>query len=286
MALAAISIIALTIGIGLGLTYTWMIDPVIEQNTRPDQLNPQAKHDYVVAVALDYAETGNLERAYRLLIQIEPEQDPFQLAADTLCELTRTGQVQSSTDIIAMRQLIALFQPQGNVEVNCEIGVYATAPPPLAITPTPSFTPSPTIRPVDSKTPTPGGVTPTAVTFNASPTPSFSRRDFQVVAITPVCARNQSGQLQVFVRDRNGIPIPGVEVAVSWTDERGLREESFFTGLKPEVNDGYADFIMTPGETYQVQLVGRSGLSDPREAYVCAAEDIIISWEVIFQAVE
>ena len=56
--------------------------------------------------------------------------------------------------------------------------------------------------------------------------------------------------LQVQVTDASGNPIPGVEIRVSWEDG----EDRFFTGLKPEISPGYADFVMTVGEVYSVRL--------------------------------
>ena len=44
-----------------------------------------------------------------------------------------------------------------------------------------------------------------------------------------------------------------MEILITW--EGGA--ENFFTGLKPELGNGYADYIMTPNMIYTVQL--RSG---------------------------
>ena len=44
----------------------------------------------------------------------------------------------------------------------------------------------------------------------------------------------------VEVRNKKRQPIEGQEIIVSWSGG----EESFFTGLKPEISDGYADFQM------------------------------------------
>jgi hypothetical protein len=52
------------------------------------------------------------------------------------------------------------------------------------------------------------------------------------------------------VQDASGQPAPGVEVVVSWDGG----EDRFFTGLKPELGLGYADFSMTPGVDYSLRL--------------------------------
>ena len=56
--------------------------------------------------------------------------------------------------------------------------------------------------------------------------------------------------LQVQVYDGTGEPVPGVEVILSWDGG----ENRFFTGLKPEINPGYADYQMTPGVMYTLRL--------------------------------
>jgi hypothetical protein len=48
--------------------------------------------------------------------------------------------------------------------------------------------------------------------------------------------------------DASGSPVPGVEIRVNWTGG----EDRFFTGLKPELGIGYADFEMTPETIYTV----------------------------------
>jgi hypothetical protein len=48
-----------------------------------------------------------------------------------------------------------------------------------------------------------------------------------------------------------GDGIPGVEIQVSLGTEP---KETFFTGLKPELGLGYADFSAEPGLTYQLEI--------------------------------
>ena len=52
------------------------------------------------------------------------------------------------------------------------------------------------------------------------------------------------------VEDNTGDPIPGASIRVSWQGG----EEAFFTGLYPVISPGYADYEMTPGEQYRVQI--------------------------------
>ena len=52
------------------------------------------------------------------------------------------------------------------------------------------------------------------------------------------------------VRDGSGTPVPGVQVNVAWDGDL----DTFFTGLKPAVSAGYADFQMTPGVSYSLRV--------------------------------
>ena len=47
-------IIAILVGIGLGLLYAWVIDPVDYVDTTPDSLRPDYQADYVLMVAEAY----------------------------------------------------------------------------------------------------------------------------------------------------------------------------------------------------------------------------------------
>ena len=67
-----------------------------------------------------------------------------------------------------------------------------------------------------------------------------------------VCDANiKEPLIQVIVQDAAGQQVPGMQVIVSW--EGG--EERFYTGLKPELGLGYADFTMQPDIAYTLRLV-------------------------------
>ena len=59
--------------------------------------------------------------------------------------------------------------------------------------------------------------------------------------------------------------MPGIEILITW--EGGA--ENFFTGLKPELGNGYADYIMTPDITYTVQLRAGSDIASGLTAPTC-----------------
>ena len=69
------------------------------------------------------------------------------------------------------------------------------------------------------------------------------------------CGRSlRPGLLQIWVENATGRAMPGVRIQINWKDG----EETFYTGLKPDINAGYADFEMTAGTVYSLR-VGENG---------------------------
>jgi|GEM_PF-81193 len=121
-------------------------------------------------------------------------------------------------------------------------GSTATQPPPASETP--QFTPALT----QTFTPT---SSPTAVILSTrtnTPTPGAQ---FVLENQERVCDQVLSDPLlQVQVTGTQGQPVPGVEIVVSWPGG----EEHFYTGLKPELGLGYADYTISSDETYSLRL--------------------------------
>jgi len=85
-----------------------------------------------------------------------------------------------------------------------------------------------------------------------------------------VCDTNlPDGLLQVIVLNSNRRQMPGVKIGISWDGG----EEQFFTGLKPELGNGYADYIMTPNTEYTIQLAIGSDVATGLIAPTCQAPD-------------
>jgi hypothetical protein len=85
----------------------------------------------------------------------------------------------------------------------------------------------------------------------------------------------------VDVRDAADDGVPGIEVIVHWDEG----EDHFFTGMKPELGLGYADFTMTPGVTYLLQLAeGGQSVPDltPAECEDNGGDRYWGSWMLIF----
>lgn len=282
---AALIAIFLLGGIAGGLFYAWEVSPVVEQDTRPDQLQIEDQLDYIAAIALDYAYLQDRSRTYRLLLEVDPARDPFQLAADTVCEMTRRGRVQTSGDIDVIRQLIDFFSTQPNISVGCDIQVFATSGAPSLPTATPNRT-TPTVTPVPvfTKTPTQPASVPTTP-IESNPAPTLPSDEFVIVQTSRFCSPNASGVIEVRVRRANfGDGIPGVPIEVQWNAPTGQRSQTFFTGLKPDRDPGYADFQMEPALSYQVRLPDLSGFTERLEAVPCDDDGTLRSYQIIFQS--
>jgi hypothetical protein len=123
-------------------------------------------------------------------------------------------------------------------------------------------------------TPTPGP----ALTGEAPET-------FEIVQSTAVCDPGTDGLLRVYVRDRAGQGIPGIQILVDWPGG----EDRFFTGFRPEADPGYADFEMEPGEVYQVELADRQSETaqevgaDLTDRCPGLPPDVQPSWQIVFQ---
>jgi len=251
----------LLVGIGLGLLYSWILSPVEYVDTAPISLRADFKDQYRAAIASSYLATGDLARSQaRLALLGDP--DPLQALS---------AQAQSAW---------GAGDPYGSAYALAYLAQALGQPPE---TPLPSLTPvfhsptatmpSPTAGPptVTSPVKTPVRPATAAPTLFQSPTPRPSRTPtptagapLQLASQETVCdPALAEGLLQVEVLDAAGQPVAGAGIVINWPDG----ESRFFTGLKPELGDGYADFLMTPNVAYSLQVTGAgvlvTGLSVP-----------------------
>ncbi len=69
-------LLGLVLGISAGLFYTWNLAPVQEFDTEPWQLTTDAKDQYVVVIALNYAHDGDLGSAINRLVCLAASRRP------------------------------------------------------------------------------------------------------------------------------------------------------------------------------------------------------------------
>ncbi|MFN8411519.1 MAG: hypothetical protein U0Z26_03945 [Anaerolineales bacterium] len=247
--------VTLLLGFGLGLVYSWLISPVTYVDASPALLRTDFKDQYRVVIAASYAATHNLPRA-RARLETLGDADPVgELSAqaqrmlasgETLEKVSPLAQLATdlqqgfvatsftNTPVAPVTETINLATPF--IEETFPTETLAPEEPTLAIVETP-FAPqtvfTPTARP----------------TFTAIPAPGSP---FSLVGQDTVCDSSiPAGLLQVMLMDSRRRQIPGIELIVSWDQN----EDHFYTGLKPELGNGYADFIMKVDTIYSLRVV-------------------------------
>jgi len=100
-------IIALIVGIGGGLAYGWLIDPVDFYDLTPDTLRADYKTDYVLMTAEAYRVEQDPGLAARRLA-IFGSQSPSSIASEGLAYARASGFPDS--DLIMIQELITAMQ--------------------------------------------------------------------------------------------------------------------------------------------------------------------------------
>lgn len=275
-------LIGLALGIGGGILYAWNVDPRVEFNTEPWQLDQTDRANYMVAIALQYSYDSNLGLAINRLLEMRSPTDPIQEMADVACKLATTGYVENTSGLTAVQAMMTFYQLQGrtgcadqlvllNGQVTPQVNIEAATP---------------TQRPPPTKTPTPPAqaATPTPFTQTVFVPTIAPRTDYVVADIRTFCSSDPvlAGIIEVRVQDFNSEGIPGVGILARWNSG----DSRFFTGLKPERGPEYADFEMEAGKSYTVEVIDGS---DPTQALVAdpcitdAGEDSITSYRVYFR---
>jgi len=98
---------ALMAGIGLGLAYGWVIDPVDFFDLTPDTLRADYKADYVLMTAEAYRAEQDPGLAARRLA-IFGSQSPSAIAAQGLAYARANG--FADTDVVLIQELVTAMQ--------------------------------------------------------------------------------------------------------------------------------------------------------------------------------
>jgi hypothetical protein len=259
-------LIALILGFGLGLTYAWVISPVQYVDASPLALRDDFKDHFRSAIAAAFASNSDLERA-RARLSLLGDPDPAQALTAQAQRMLATG------DSFETVQQVALLASalQGGAVANPPTELLTNSPEPteqtIALeTSTPDVS-QPTIEVESTSTSIPV-LTPT-LRPTRTPTPTLGA-PYQLVGQDTVCDPVLAdGLLQIVVINATRRQIPGVEIIVTWSGG----EEHIFTGLKPELGHGFADYLMKPDVTYSIRMADggtpASGISAP----TCTATD-------------
>ncbi len=231
----------LLLGLGVGLLISVVISPVRYIETAPSSLAEEYKDSYRWLIARAYQANGDLNRASQRLALLGDANPQEGLAAQAQRMLAAGESVEKARVLadLASGLVRAAEQPAQPV---------ATAPPAAG---SQGDEPSLSAGPGQSaRTPLPT-FTPRA---NPTPLPTLGA-PFVLDVQREVCGPDlPEGLLQIELKDAQGQPAAGVQILVAW--DGGL--DTFYTGLKPTISLGYADFVMTSGVEYSLR-VGGSG---------------------------
>lgn len=245
-------ITGLLVGLTVALVYTWLIAPVNYAGTSPTSLSLTDRDRYRAMIAMAYASNGDFGRAITRL-ELLGDTDPAAGLAEQAQRYQVAGQPYQEVRAIAL--LSSAISARGSEFLQTAAAATLTADIPgfretqtatyavnartatqLAIL-KPSSTPLITFTPLPSATPAP--------TLGAP---------FSLKTMEQVCDPEVPLLMRIFVSDASGKGVPGVKVATTWAEG----SDTFFTGLYPEINSGYADFRMQEGVEYSVQA-GEAG---------------------------
>lgn len=267
-------LLMLLVGVGIGLGYAWLISPLRIVSADPTSLRTDFKESYRSAIAASYAATGNLTRAQaRLTLLGDP--DPIAALNAQAQRVLASGESFQQADQLAA---LAVDLENGTeplatdtlpTEIAVEIIDSATEtfpPPPTDL----SFAATETSQPIETEqipNETPIDVATSTPRPTLTPAPTFGA-PFALTAQDNICDTNlPDGLLQVVVLSANRRQMPGMKILITWDGG----EESFFTGLKPELGHGYADYNMAANINYTVQLAAGSDVAAGLIAPTCQA---------------
>ena len=275
---------SLLFGAALGLGYAWVISPNPITDAQPSALRADFKDQYRAVIAAAYAATNNLPRAQARLSVLGDEDPVDALNAQAQRMLASAQTFERAEHLAALASV--LDQESGNV-ITSGIAASGTA---ASGMPTPASTneiivdagETLTLESVSLLTEFPALLSETPEFVETSP-PTLEATPRATLTPTPVpgepftlagqetvCDSNlPGGLLQVLVLNRSRRQLAGTEIVITWDGGK----EQFFTGLKPELGNGYADYIMTPETTYSVQLGRGSDVALGITAPTCQSPD-------------
>jgi hypothetical protein len=251
------------IGLLFGIIYAWVLDPVEFIDAAPSAMSEEYKTQYRELIAMAYSANQDIGRAQARLSLLDEEDQVLLLGA-------QGQQLQSDTTKIRQaRAVLLLAEDLQKYILNGASSFIVT-----------DETPIPGSNQADAAAetqPAENAATETAVESqpagnsveNSSSEPK-NEGIFQLDEKMDVCDPNlPQGLLQVVVVDSQDNAIPGVRGTVYW--EEG--NDYFYTGLYPDLGDGYGDYVMRDNVIYKLQIGQGSALVEKITPPICTAEN-------------
>ncbi|HMV28139.1 MAG TPA: hypothetical protein PKE23_02055 [Anaerolineales bacterium] len=263
-------VLAVLIGFGLGLAYSWLLAPVTYVDAHPALLRADFKDQYRIIIAASYASNKDLPRA-KARLDLLGDVDPVSELSAQAQRMLAAG--ESFDEARPLAQLATDLQ-QGYVSEP-----FTPTPFPTFNTPNAQFTSTPTESGDQPEVSEEATFTPAAPTLLFEQTPitpivqsTLTQRPtftptagpgapFALVNQETVCDPGMSRVMQFMLLNSKREQVPGAEIIVTWSQG----EDRFFTGFKPELGNGYADFLMESNTTYNIRVVtGGAFVADMR----------------------
>ena len=239
-------------GFGIGLLIAWVISPVRYIDTSPNTLRADFKDQFRITIAASYAADHNLERAKARLALLG---DPNAVQALTAEAQRMLGSGESFNIIQEVASLASDLQTgvasivstPTNSPIPTQGIVSQTASVPVTLTLSPD---------TNIETPTAESASPTVIFDTPTQRPTktpipTAGVPFQLISQDQVCNPNLTdGLMQISILDNHRHQMPGIEIIITWSGG----ENHLFTGYKPDIGDGYADYVMQPGVIYTVRV--------------------------------
>jgi len=239
------------IGFIVGWFYSSLIAPIRMIDVTPDTLSDEGKAEYRTLIALAYQADRDLGRAKERLALLADGDMIGALTMQAQQVLAEEGPGATSSALAKLAEALQKGDapreetiPNEASPTAAEISLLPSQtlqPGQAVITATPEATITITLQATFTPYPT--------QTQLAALTMAFSLLDEEKICDTDL----PTGLLQIQVEDRDGMPVPGARISIAWEDG----EESFYTGLYPQIGLGYADYQMSSEETY-ILHVGES----------------------------
>jgi hypothetical protein len=106
--------LSILVGIGLGLLYGWVLNPVLYVNTSSDSLRIDYRTDAVLMVAEAYQSDGDLALASRRLAFLG-DQPPAQMVQQAVTYAGQSNYAQADIDsLIRLSQALQTWTPAPN----------------------------------------------------------------------------------------------------------------------------------------------------------------------------
>ena len=248
-------------GVLLGLLIAYVILPVRYSNTEPNTLSNSQKGIYRALIARAYLYEADSGRAQSRLALLQ-DQDPGTILAAQAQKLLAAG-----GDPLSARGLALLAAGLTQPDIMITPITTTMQPTATSVVIEPTFTVIPALTSTSilsvTSTPVPMTATPFAtLTPRPSATPKPTQgAPYKFVNQKDVCESGQpKSLLMVYVFDSAGEGVAGVKIEIT---PAGGGTSDFYTGLYPEISNGYADYQMTMDATYSLRVgIGGDLVSD------------------------